>query len=267
MEVSLFEDVCSSYKSHLQAMNAGDPRAGMHDPAPTAVGSLDKRNNSSGFLLNLTPRSMLGSHRGSFSALPFVDSFQKDQQKLENLRKNVCKEMFDLYKKYFDPNYKDNVEVAHVIQQVVGFETCQLITDRMQECRMSYTDSFAFITEEDNLPVAIVARSSTPPVSSNANTNPNASANINVNVQVSKKQLPRMQARSHYDSDADSSSSSDNNQTCKEEIPLDIFDVAQQLIFEHMENVHYQSEDCKRLLSTLQNKEAVFRKLVKNDLL
>ncbi|ETO13690.1 hypothetical protein RFI_23678 [Reticulomyxa filosa] len=314
MEIGLFQEACNSYKELVHSMCISN------GPEPLSVMTDNKKQPMNGLTINRTPRSFLGSRRGSFSALPFVDSFQKDKQKLEQLRKEICKQMYDLYKKYFDstfsslhpppppppPPFSSSSSPPHhsnsssllsspfVVQQIVGIEACELITSRLQDCRHHYAECFDSSADE-SAPVSVVQ----PPHhehSFNAITHLNAHATVHK--YKPKQQQQQQQQASYFDHDESSFSNDDDIEHDKEDIPVDIFDVAQKLVFQHMENFHYQffcfsfssfhlptlsfnslvcllffnrlflrSEHCKRLLLTLQNKEAVFRKLVEDDFL
>ena len=54
-------------------------------------------------------------------------------------------------------------------------------------------------------------------------------------------------------------------------IKPNIFDIPQKCVFEHMENVHYRlflrTQHCKRLLANVQTQEAIFRKLINEQIL
>ncbi|ETO24923.1 hypothetical protein RFI_12233 [Reticulomyxa filosa] len=228
MEVSLFQDVCDAYQSHLHSMLISNEQK-----TPARRGPSGGAAGVSGSWLNRSPYSFLGSRQGSFSTFPFIDTIQKEKQKLDNLQQNVCAEMFDLYKKYFDSsnamvlsspttgnNNTANTDVSS-LQQIVGPRICETIIERIEDFRSRYGDGFQAVDIDEssvNTDRSFIKK----PVFQ-------SSSNRNISYRDLEWQSPSAPTPHEY--------AQDNPQSMI--IPIDVFDAAQKAIFQHMETFYY----------------------------
>ncbi|ETO29263.1 hypothetical protein RFI_07859 [Reticulomyxa filosa] len=239
MEIGLFHDVCDNYQAHLHSMFiTNTARRGPSGGAVGVSGSVFFSFYYYYYYYYLLLLLFVSFFFFFFSIDIFHNLKKKGKQKLDNLQQNVCAQMSDLYKKYFEhtnttatrspaipPNGNSNSNVnvnvsgnaeINAIQQIVGERICEEIISRMEEFRNHQEEFFQGVESGD-------------------------ATSINTDRSAPKKNVLQSTSNhklSYRDVEWQSPSSHEYGQGIA--IPTDIFDAAQKAVFQHMETFYYQ---------------------------